>query len=114
MRQRSRHGIGILVLAMTFCGLAATLAQARPVLFARRPMCPRARSSSATTATSGSRAPTARTRCGLTANLARNTFPRLSPDGKWVAFTSNRMGNDDVWVMPAAGGEPRQLTFSAK
>ena len=47
----------------------------------------------------------------LTANLARNTFPRLSPDGKSVAFTSNRMGNDDVWVMPATGGEPRQLTF---
>jgi tricorn protease len=47
----------------------------------------------------------------LTANVARNTFPRLSPDGQWVAFTSNRMGNDDVWVMPSSGGEPRQLTF---
>ena len=47
----------------------------------------------------------------LTAHVSRNTFPRLSPDGKWVAFTSNRMGNDDVWVIPAAGGEARQLTF---
>ncbi len=37
MRQRSRHGIVILVLAVTLCGLAATLAQARPVLFARTP-----------------------------------------------------------------------------
>jgi tricorn protease len=47
----------------------------------------------------------------LTAHVARDTFPRFSPDGKWVAFTSNRMGNDDVFVIPAAGGEPRQLTF---
>ena len=47
----------------------------------------------------------------LTAHVSRNTYPRLSPDGTWVAFTSNRMGNDDVWVIPAAGGEARQLTF---
>jgi tricorn protease len=47
----------------------------------------------------------------LTAHVSRNTFPRLSPDGKWVAFTSNRMGNDDVWIIPSSGGEARQLTF---
>ncbi len=47
----------------------------------------------------------------LTANPARHSHPRLSPDGRWIAFTSNRMGNDDVWVMPAAGGEPRRLTY---
>ena len=48
----------------------------------------------------------------LTAHVARDSFPRFSPDGKLVAFTSNRMGNDDVFVMPATGGEPRQLTFN--
>ena len=48
----------------------------------------------------------------LTAHVARDTFPRLSPDGRWVAFTSDRFGNDDVFVIPAAGGEPKQLTFS--
>ena len=48
----------------------------------------------------------------LTAHIARDTYPRLSPDGRWVAFSSNRMGNDDVYVMPAGGGEPRQLTFN--
>jgi tricorn protease len=48
----------------------------------------------------------------LTAHVARDTFPRFSPDGKMIAFTSNRMGNDDVFVMPITGGEPRQLTFN--
>jgi tricorn protease len=48
----------------------------------------------------------------LTAHIARDTFPRLSPDGKWVAFSSNRLGNDDVYVVPTTGGEPRQLTFN--
>jgi len=47
----------------------------------------------------------------LTAHVSRNTFPRFSPDGRWIAFTSNRMGNDDVWVIPSGGGEARQLTF---
>lgn len=48
----------------------------------------------------------------LTAHVARDTFPRFSPDGTWVAFTSNRFGNDDVFVIPATGGEPKQLTFA--
>jgi tricorn protease len=47
----------------------------------------------------------------LTRTPARDFSPRWSPDGQWIAFTSNRMGNNDVYVMPAAGGEPRQLTF---
>ncbi|HVP39521.1 MAG TPA: S41 family peptidase, partial [Candidatus Saccharimonadales bacterium] len=32
-------------------------------------------------------------------------------DGKWLAFASNRRGNYDVYVMPAEGGLPRQLTW---
>ncbi|HUF23177.1 MAG TPA: S41 family peptidase [Vicinamibacterales bacterium] len=48
----------------------------------------------------------------LTAHVARDTFPRFSPDGKWVAFTSDRFGNADVFVVPATGGEPKQLTFA--
>jgi tricorn protease len=47
----------------------------------------------------------------LTVHTARDTNPRFSPDGKWIAFSSNRYGNNDVFVMPADGGEPRQLTF---
>ena len=47
----------------------------------------------------------------LTDNKARDVFPRFSPDGKWIAFSSNREGNYDVYVIPATGGKPRQLTF---
>lgn len=47
----------------------------------------------------------------LTDNLARDVYPRFSPDGASIAFSSNREGNYDVYVIPAAGGKPRQLTF---
>lgn len=47
----------------------------------------------------------------LTIHTARDTNPKFSPDGKWIAFSSDRYGNNDVFVIPAAGGEARQLTF---
>ncbi len=47
----------------------------------------------------------------LTAHVARDISPRFSPDGQWIAFTSNRTGNNDVYIVAAAGGEPRQLTW---
>ncbi len=47
----------------------------------------------------------------LTDNKARDVLPRFSPDGNWIAFSSNRAGNYDVYVMPSNGGNPRQLTF---
>src|SRR5204862_5240759 len=47
----------------------------------------------------------------LTDHRARDVYPRFSPDGKRIAFSSNRDGNYDVFIVPAAGGKPRQLTF---
>lgn len=47
----------------------------------------------------------------LTDHSAREVFPRFSPDGAWIAFSSNREGNHNVYVVPVAGGKPRQLTF---
>lgn len=47
----------------------------------------------------------------LTVNRARDVYPRFSPDGKWIAFSSDRNGNLDVYVMPSAGGNVKQLTF---
>jgi tricorn protease len=47
----------------------------------------------------------------LTAHIGRDRAPSFSPDGRTIAFTSNRSGNNDVFLVSAAGGEPRQLTF---
>src|SRR3982751_1599588 len=47
----------------------------------------------------------------LTDNIAREVYPRFSPDGKWIAFASNRYGNYDVFVMPVNGGTPKRLTY---
>src|SRR6185437_15064274 len=47
----------------------------------------------------------------ITSNPGLELFPKFSPDGKWIAFTGQYDGNFNVYVMPSAGGEPRQLTF---
>ena len=47
----------------------------------------------------------------LTVHRARDTHPRFSPDGKWIAFSSSRYGNYDVFVIPAEGGEAKRLTY---
>src|SRR5260221_2603121 len=47
----------------------------------------------------------------LTAHEGEEKFPKISPDGRLIAFTAQYEGNDDVYVMPAAGGEPARLTF---
>jgi len=47
----------------------------------------------------------------LTVHRARDMHPRFSPDGKWIAFSSDRFGNYDVFVMPAEGGTAKQMTY---
>jgi tricorn protease len=47
----------------------------------------------------------------LTDNLAREVYPRFSPDGRSIAFSSNRYGNNDVYVIAATGGTPKRLTY---
>ena len=47
----------------------------------------------------------------ITDNSAREVYPRFSPDGRWIAFSSNRYGNYDVFVVPASGGTPVRLTY---
>jgi len=46
----------------------------------------------------------------LASGKGRLDHPVFSPDGSLVAYSSNEDGNDDVFVVPAKGGEPRQLT----
>jgi tricorn protease len=47
----------------------------------------------------------------LTAHPGMEVFAKFSPDGKWIAFTGQYDGDEQVYVMPATGGEPKQLTF---
>lgn len=49
----------------------------------------------------------------LTSHAGAELFPKISPDGSRIAFSAEYSGTRQVWVMPAAGGEPRQLTFYA-
>lgn len=50
----------------------------------------------------------------LTALNGSESNPSISPDGKWLAFSSGQYGNDDVYLMPLAGGPIRQLTYHAQ
>jgi tricorn protease len=47
----------------------------------------------------------------LTAHPGLEVFAKFSPDGKWIAFTGQYDGDEQVYIMPSTGGEPRQLTF---
>jgi tricorn protease len=49
----------------------------------------------------------------LTSHEGFEMFARFSPDGKTLAFTGQYDGNTEVYVMPAEGGTPRRLTFTA-
>ena len=48
----------------------------------------------------------------LTSHVGYESFPRFSPDGRWLAFTGQYDGNTEVYLMPAEGGEPRRLTWT--
>ena len=47
----------------------------------------------------------------LTSHPGVEVFGKFSPDGKWIAFTGQYDGDEQVYVVPTSGGEPRQLTF---
>ena len=47
----------------------------------------------------------------LTAHPGLELFAKFSPDGKWIAFTGQYDGDEQVYVIPVSGGVPKQLTF---
>lgn len=47
----------------------------------------------------------------LTVHHGDETYPKFSPDGKWIAFTGNYFGGRNVFIMPVEGGQPKQLTY---
>jgi dipeptidyl aminopeptidase/acylaminoacyl peptidase len=46
----------------------------------------------------------------LTTGKHQDQQPRWSPDGRTLAFVSNRTGSRQIWLLPLNGGEPRRLT----
>lgn len=49
----------------------------------------------------------------LTSDIGYEMFAHFSPDGKQIAFTGQYDGNTEVFVMPAEGGVPKRLTYTA-
>jgi tricorn protease len=47
----------------------------------------------------------------LTAHPGLELFAKFSPDGRWIAFTGQYDGDEQVYIVPVAGGVPEQLTF---
>jgi len=47
----------------------------------------------------------------ITSHRGIELFPKISPDGKWIAFSAEYSGSRQIWVMPSGGGTARQLTF---
>jgi len=50
----------------------------------------------------------------LTVHEAEDITPYFSPDGKWIAFSSDRYNNMDVFVIPVSGGPARQITYNSE
>jgi len=46
----------------------------------------------------------------ITTGVAWDMQPRFSPDGRFIAFTSDRAGGDNIWSMNRDGSEPKQVT----
>ena len=46
----------------------------------------------------------------ISGGMAFDSQPKFSPDGKWIAFLSDREGSDNVWIMHADGTEPKQVS----
>ena len=46
----------------------------------------------------------------ITQGIAWDMQPRFAPDGRHIAFTSDRGGGDNIWIMDADGGNAKQVT----
>ena len=46
----------------------------------------------------------------ITSGVAWDMQARYSPNGKWIAFTSDRSGGDNVWIMNRDGSDPKQVS----
>ena len=49
----------------------------------------------------------------VTRSPGEESWPRFSPDGKWLAYTASYNGSQDVYVMPTTGGVPTRVTYQS-
>ena len=49
----------------------------------------------------------------LTSHVGFEMFPHFSPDGRTIAFTGQYDGNTEVFTIPAEGGTPLRITYTA-
>ena len=49
----------------------------------------------------------------ITSDIGFEMFPKFSPDGKRIAFTGQYDGNTEVYIIPAEGGIPKRITYTA-
>ncbi len=49
----------------------------------------------------------------LTNHIEMDDNPVWSPDGTWIAFSSNRYGNNEIFVIPSEGGAAKRLTWNS-
>ncbi len=47
----------------------------------------------------------------LTSHEGMELFPKISPDGNWIAFSAEYSGTRQVYIIPSEGGKSKQLTF---
>ncbi len=47
----------------------------------------------------------------LTSHEGLELFPKISPDGQWIAYSAEYSGSRQVYIMPIYGGIPTQLTY---
>jgi len=50
----------------------------------------------------------------LTSHPGNESSPKISPDGKWIAFTGNYDSGQNVYVIPIDGGVPKRLTYRSR
>ena len=50
----------------------------------------------------------------LTSHPGLEYRPKISPDGKWVAFSGQYDGSTNIYLIPIDGGEPKRLTYDVE
>lgn len=104
----------LLLLASASTHFASSIVEAAPVRLAHEPaLSPDGKTVAFgwcgdiwTVPTTGGRA------ARLTTNPALDSGAAFSPDGKQIAFNSDREGSKQAYVMPVNGGEPKQITWN--